>query len=208
MHFILVIQLRKGFSTRASTATRSKRSPAAGPNSTSRRTRSLGNSAPEEQREHDPSHHLIGGGRGAFERRVGFRAPISEWPRRFNAALGMAGLVGMALVLAGALLVWPLLAMNGVQMVDAWYLAALVIVGALPALDAAITLVNAAITREMHATALPGLDLKKGIPASLRTLVAVPRCSPTDAPWTSRSTGWRSTTREHGRRSALALLSD
>ena len=26
----------------------------------------------------------------------------------------------------------------------------------------------------MHATALPGLDLKKGIPASLRTLVAVP----------------------------------
>jgi hypothetical protein len=32
----------------------------------------------------------------------------------------------------------------------------LVIVGALPTLDAAITLVNASITREMHATSLPG----------------------------------------------------
>ena len=135
---------------------------------------SLGISAPAEDREHDPGHYLIGGGRRAFEKRVGFRAPISDWPRRFNAAMGMAGLVGMAIVLACLLLVCPLLAMNGVQMMDAWYLAALVFVGALPALDAAITLVNAAITREMHATALPGLDLKKGIPASLRTLVAVP----------------------------------
>jgi cyclic beta-1,2-glucan synthetase len=130
--------------------------------------------APPEAPEHDPGYCLIGAGRRAFEAHVEFRVPFEAWPRRFNDALGMPGLVAMALVLAAVVLSIPLLAMDAAAWANRWYVAALVILGSLPALDVAIALVNAAVTQEMDAAPLPGLDLKRGIPETLRTLVVVP----------------------------------
>ena len=46
--------------------------------------------------------------------------------------------------------------------------------GLIPAIDAAMALVNRAVTRGFGATLLPGLELRDGVPAHLRTLVAVP----------------------------------
>ena len=46
--------------------------------------------------------------------------------------------------------------------------------GAIPALDAAVALVNQGITHRFGATQLPGLELQDGVPKSFRTLVVVP----------------------------------
>ena len=48
------------------------------------------------------------------------------------------------------------------------------LLGAIPALDAAIALINRAVMRSFGASILPGLALRAGVPASLRTLVVVP----------------------------------
>ena len=46
--------------------------------------------------------------------------------------------------------------------------------GAIPAIDAAVALVNRGVTRSFGATLLPALALRDGVPSHLRTLVAVP----------------------------------
>src|SRR5690606_29247996 len=46
--------------------------------------------------------------------------------------------------------------------------------GFIPALDAAIALVNRAVMGELGATRLPGLALREGVPPELRSVVAVP----------------------------------
>ena len=46
--------------------------------------------------------------------------------------------------------------------------------GAIPAIDAAVALVNRGVTRGFGARLLPALDLRDGVPSHLRTLVAVP----------------------------------
>ena len=44
----------------------------------------------------------------------------------------------------------------------------------MPAIDAAVALVNRSVTRGLGAMPLPALELRGGVPAHLRTLVAVP----------------------------------
>ena len=48
------------------------------------------------------------------------------------------------------------------------------VLGLVPAIDVAVALVNHIVTRGFRATLLPALELRGGIPADLRTLVAVP----------------------------------
>ena len=48
------------------------------------------------------------------------------------------------------------------------------VLGLVPAIDAAVALVDHIVTRGFRATLLPALELRGGIPADLRTLVAVP----------------------------------
>ncbi len=52
-----------------------------------------------------------------------------------------------------------------------WLLALLVLV---PASDAAVALVNRHVTTQFGPMVLPGMELRDGVPASLRTMVAVP----------------------------------
>ncbi len=60
------------------------------------------------------------------------------------------------------------------QGLGGWALAVLGLLGLLPAVDVAVALVNRSVTRGFGATILPGLALRDGVPAELRTLVAVP----------------------------------
>jgi len=125
-----------------------------------------------DPREADPGFHLIAGGRRAFEKAIAFRPPLASLPHRLNEALGIAGYAAIVLLLGALLLAVPLMLMGAGAGMAA--VAVLAVLGLIPAIDAAVPLVNRAIAREMDSLALPGLALRDGVPASLRTLVVMP----------------------------------
>jgi hypothetical protein len=55
-----------------------------------------------------------------------------------------------------------------------WSLLVLGALGAIPASDFALGMLNYRLTRTLHAAALPALELPDKVPESLRTLVVVP----------------------------------
>jgi len=121
----------------------------------------------------DPGYHLIAGGRRAFEASIGYRAPLRSWPGRFGHTLGIGGYIGVVAALAALVLALPLAALAHAGLGGEW-LGALAALGLIPSIDAAMALVNRSVTRGFGASLLPGLELREGIPASLRTVVAVP----------------------------------
>ncbi|HET6223359.1 MAG TPA: glycosyl transferase, partial [Dongiaceae bacterium] len=125
-----------------------------------------------DQRQRDPGYHLIGGGRPAFERSVRFRPSGLALRRRFAAA-GIAGYVASVSFTAAVVLFLPLLVLAQVGLTG-WQAAVMILIGLLPAIDAALLLVNRAITGGFGAMLLPGLELRAGVPPRLRTLVAIP----------------------------------
>ena len=133
-----------------------------------------GASAPaESERLGDPGHHLIAEGRRQLERAIGFRPRPRTLIGRFGLRLGIGGYVGAILSVTVALLALAIWAL-GVPGLDARWLVLFAVLGFVPATEVATTLVNRAVAWCFGATALPGLELAEGVPASLRTLVAVP----------------------------------
>ena len=126
-----------------------------------------------EDRQRDPGYHLLGGGRAAFEAGIGFRPPPHTWLGRSSRAIGIGGYVSAVAVAAAAILASPLFALAAVGLHGVW-LSLLAGLGAIPAIDAAIALVNRGVIRSLGATLLPALALRDGVPSHLRTLVAVP----------------------------------
>jgi cyclic beta-1,2-glucan synthetase len=126
----------------------------------------------EQSRRSDPGYHLLAGGRLDFEASVrcrGFRG----WPEHVGVrvnfdAYATAIVAASAIVLAAPLIALASLGLGSVQ------LALFAVLGAISAIDAGVALVNRGVTLLVRAVALPGLDLRDGIPESLRTLVAVP----------------------------------
>ena len=127
----------------------------------------------EEDRRGDPGYHLLGDGRRAFEAAIGFRPPLNTWPGRLSRAFGIGGYVGAGATVAAALLAIPLFILHTDGISPVW-LTLLGVLGAIPAIDAAVALVNGVVTRGFGATLLPALELRSGVPAHLRTVVAVP----------------------------------
>ncbi|MGH8204572.1 MAG: glycosyl transferase, partial [Steroidobacteraceae bacterium] len=122
-------------------------------------------------RAQDPGYPLIAGGRRAFEASVGYRACLRSLPGRLGAKLGIGGYIVAVALVAAIVLALPLYALAGL---GAEWLGLLAALGLIPSIDAAMALVNRAVTRGFGATLLPGLALRDGIPAHLRTVVAVP----------------------------------
>ena len=124
-------------------------------------------------RRSDPGFYLLAPGRRAFEKALGYYPPPGAWMERLGRELGITGygaaIIGMAAVFLSA----PLLFLSTLH-VGAAGLAALGGLGVVPALDAAVALVNGVVTRVFRATFLPALALREGVPSHLRTLVAVP----------------------------------
>ncbi len=127
----------------------------------------------EQVRRADPGYHLLAGGRGAFETAIGYRPPISAWAGRLSRTFGIRGYVAAGGAIAAILLAIPLLIMHAQGMAPLW-LSLFGVLGAIPAIDAAVALVNRALTRGFGATLLPALELRTGVPAQLRTVIAVP----------------------------------
>jgi cyclic beta-1,2-glucan synthetase len=119
-----------------------------------------------ESREHDPGYHLLAGGRLAFEASIGFHAPLRTWPRRANNRLGISGYLTAIGGVTAVLLALTLL-VTGLG--PAW-----IVLGLIPLAELAVAIVNRTVIWGFGATLLPALDLSDGVPAELRTLVAVP----------------------------------
>ena len=124
-------------------------------------------------RERDPGYSLIADGRPAFEAAVGYRAPIRTWPSRVTAAAGIRGYIACIALVAVVIVSAPLFSLAGAGG-GGWALAVLALLGLVPAVDAAMALVNSSVTSRFGAEILPALELRDGIPAQLRTLVVVP----------------------------------
>ena len=131
-------------------------------------------SDPDDRRRQDPGYFLIAGGRQAFERELGFRVPLkhpdpARRPRRRHAGLPRHDR-GPQRADPGAARSYAL-ARSGV---DGATLLLLGLLALIPASDAALALVNRGVTRRFGPKPLPGLELRDGVPPSLRTLVVVP----------------------------------
>ncbi len=124
-------------------------------------------------RERDPGYHLIAGGRRAFEATVGFRAPTAELAGSFQRHDRHRRLYRRRHHRRRDRSLLPLFALAGAGIGGGW-LGLLALLGLIPAIDAAMALVNRGVTRGFGATILPGLELRDGVPAHLRTMVAVP----------------------------------
>jgi cyclic beta-1,2-glucan synthetase len=129
--------------------------------------------AEPDPRRRDPGYHLIGQGRRAFEQELGFRAPMRDWLVRANVAVGISGYLGILVVVAGLLLVLALLAVS-LAGTDGSLFLPLAFLGLFISVDAAITLVNRAVTDRFGPVVIPGLELRDGVLSEFRTIVVVP----------------------------------
>ncbi|MGH7839510.1 MAG: glycosyl transferase, partial [Candidatus Binataceae bacterium] len=125
------------------------------------------------RREQDPGYYLISSGRRSLEKDLGFRAPLRDWIVRANAAAGIPGYLGTIAAVSAIILALPLLTLveSGVS---GWSRFVLAMLAVIPVIDAAVSLVNRAVTIGIRPATLPGLELNEGVPAGLRTIVAVP----------------------------------
>jgi len=120
----------------------------------------------------DPGYYLIGAGRHRFGASLGFRAPLHGWIGRLSAGTGMRGYLASIAVFSALILSLALLLTA--PLLGPWPLAVFALLGLIPATDAALALVNRGATNRLRAQVLPGLELRDGIPAHLRTLLVVP----------------------------------
>ncbi|HEU4592036.1 MAG TPA: glucoamylase family protein [Steroidobacteraceae bacterium] len=129
--------------------------------------------AAAKPREQDPGYFLIAEGRPKLEKAIAYRARLRDLPSRISFTVGAADYVAAIAFTSGMLLAVPLalLQATGVYGGMLWLLG---ILGATPAMEIAVALVNRAVTRGLGASRLPGLALREGVPEELRTLVAMP----------------------------------
>jgi cyclic beta-1,2-glucan synthetase len=127
----------------------------------------------DDARRDDPGYYLIGDGRRAFERALGFRAPPMRRVLRAYVAAATPGYLGTIVVLSGIILALPLLdaRASGAGLAS---LLLLGLVAVVPASDLAIALLNRVVTALLAPSVLPRLELRDGVPSSLRTIVVMP----------------------------------
>ncbi|MFZ1413509.1 MAG: glucoamylase family protein [Defluviicoccus sp.] len=129
-------------------------------------------------RQGDPGYYLVAGGRRAFEATVGYQPPVRAWLGRVIRASGIGGFATAVAFVTAVLVALALAATGGG---GAW-IVLLGMLGAIPAVDVAVALVNRVVTWGFGPTHLPTLELRDGsIPPHLRTLVAVPTLLTTPA---------------------------
>ena len=116
---------------------------------------------------------MFAGGRLEFEKTIGFRPPLRKWLARLNQTFGVKAYAAAIAIVSTILLAAPLLILARAGL-DGRLLVLLGVLGAIPAVDAAVALVNRGVSFGFGASPLPGLELRNGVPSHLRTLVAVP----------------------------------
>ncbi len=124
-------------------------------------------------RESDPGYHLLTEGRSDLERTLGYRQPLHSLPGRISHWMGPGAYISAICLVTLIILAVPLLILQSAGV--AGLAAGLLLLFALiPSMDVAVAIVNRTVTRGVGATILPGLALRAGVPAELRTMVVVP----------------------------------
>ena len=134
----------------------------------------------KDGRKGDPGYYLIGQGRPEFEAAVGYRPTLRLWLKQACRRPGISGYGAAVVALALGFVAIPLWLSAELGLGLPWLLG-LGAAGFVLASDAAVACTNRVATWAFGATALPGLALETGIPARLRTLVAVPILLTTEA---------------------------
>jgi cyclic beta-1,2-glucan synthetase len=127
----------------------------------------------DDARLTDPGFFLIGNGRLAFERALGYRAPPVRRLLRLYVAAATPGYLGTIAALSGVLFMLPVLA-SGALGGGPMSLLVLALLAAVPASDLAIALLNRSVAALVTPGVLPRLELPDGVPSPLRTMVVVP----------------------------------
>ena len=120
-----------------------------------------------DARRHEAGYYLVGNGRPGLEDALGFRAPPTRRLLRAYIAAATPGYLGTIAVLTGVILALPLIPMAASGTGPAILLM-------LPASDLAIALVNRSVGTLVAPDVLPRLELRDGVPATLRTMIVVP----------------------------------
>jgi len=128
---------------------------------------------PHDARHHEVGYYLVGNGRATFEQSLRFRGPpMRRWLRAFVGA-AVPAYLGTIAVLTGCLLA-VLLVRTAASGVGPAILLVLGCLALVPASDLVIALVNRGLATLLPPSVLPRLDLREGVPSTLRTLVVVP----------------------------------
>jgi cyclic beta-1,2-glucan synthetase len=126
-----------------------------------------------ERAQADPGYYLLSRGRPAFEKRLGFRVPLRIRLSRFYRSHASFLYLATIAALTAALLV-PLLFHTWMGGTGVSVLVLLGILGLLPASEIVVSLVHRMVPSLVQPRLLPKLDLTRGVPPELRTLVVVP----------------------------------
>jgi cyclic beta-1,2-glucan synthetase len=129
--------------------------------------------AAPERRAEDPGYHLVSRGRWAFERRLNFRVPMRIRIRRAWRAHATSGYFGLIAVLTALVLSGPLW-LSWRAGVGVPVLVLLGMLAFVPASDIAVSLVHRLVALLVPPRLLCKLELARGVPAELRTMVVVP----------------------------------
>ncbi|MGD9916235.1 MAG: glucoamylase family protein, partial [Rhizobiaceae bacterium] len=121
----------------------------------------------------DIGFFLVGARRPEFERAVGYRTSFSERFYRFYRQLGWVGLALPVLMLTAIFLLVTGAALHQLPL-PGWAVTLLLLLFAVPALDAAMGLFNTIVSLIVGPDRLVGYEYKDGVPDDARTLVVVP----------------------------------
>jgi cyclic beta-1,2-glucan synthetase len=126
-----------------------------------------------DERRRDPGFYLIGNGRPAFERVVGYRASAGRRLLRAYVAAAAPGYFGMLAIVSSAVVAAAVFA-AGASASDPAIVIVLTLLGLIPASDLAIVLLNRSVSAVVSPRVLPRLDLRDGVPSELRCMVVIP----------------------------------
>ncbi len=126
-----------------------------------------------ERAEQDSGYYLVGGGRKTLERRLAYVVPLGTRLLRAVRAHALSGYLS-AIVALTAVLLAVVLILSRSAGAHAWTLALMGLAGLTPASNIAVALVHRLVSLLVPPLLLPKLELERGVPPELRTLVVVP----------------------------------
>jgi cyclic beta-1,2-glucan synthetase len=126
-----------------------------------------------QDRQTEPGYYLISRGRPAFERELGFRVSGKRRLLRLYIRAAIPGYLGTIAIVTAMILALPLLHSHesGISVAGLLLLGLLALV---PASDLAIALINRSVMALLGPQKLPRMELRKGVPEDLRTIIVVP----------------------------------
>ena len=125
-------------------------------------------------RQRDPGYYLLSRGRLAFEQSIGYRPSSRDAIRRAISRAGLGGYLTAISFFTIAIVAAAWWSVANALPPYGWVIAAVALLGVIPASDLAIALVNRLVTQRLGPAALPGMALRDGIDDNLRTLLVVP----------------------------------